>query len=107
MLYSNSVPPTERKVSLYMKNLSYECVGSGVSRFLMILCALALSALVSNVARAQNSAQDEMTAGPTAADHAAAANSKVVYMHARAANTPAGRTLTKKEIAAAAATAAA
>jgi len=107
MFYSNSVPPTERKVTSYMKNFSDECVGRGVSRFLMILCVLALSALASNAARAQSSAQDEMTAGPTSAYHAAAANSKVVYRHARPANTPAGRTLTRKEIAAAAATASA
>lgn len=90
-----------------MKKLSDECVGRSVSRFLIILSALALCAFASLPALAQSSAQGEMTAGPTAADHAAADNSKVVYQHARPANTPAGRTLTKKEVATAAAAAAA
>jgi hypothetical protein len=89
-----------------MKKSIYECVGSGVSRLLMILCVMALSVFASNSARAQSSAQDEMSTGPTAADHAAVANAKVVYRHARPANTPAGRTLTKNEIAAATAAAA-
>jgi hypothetical protein len=90
-----------------MKKSIYECVGSGVSWLLMILCVMALSVFTCNSARAQSSAQEEMSAGPTGADHAAVANAKVVYRHARPANTPAGRMLTKKEIAAAAATAAA
>jgi hypothetical protein len=81
-----------------MKNPSYRSLARGVSWLLSILCAAVISAFASNVARAQGSAQDEVKTGPTAVDHAAAAEASVVYRHARPANTPAGSALKHKDV---------
>src|SRR5258706_15336842 len=86
-----------------MKKSGCMAVGSGVSRRLTWLMAIACGVLISGfgigVARAQGAAQDEVKSGPTASDKAAADQATVVYRHARPANTSAGASLKRKEIA--------
>src|SRR5258708_38023506 len=86
-----------------MKKSSCMAVGSGVSRRLNSLMAIACGVLISGfgigVARAQGAAQDEVKSGPTASDKAAADQATVVYRHARPANTSAGAALKRKGIA--------
>jgi len=86
-----------------MKKSGCMAVGSGVSRRLTWLMAIACGVLISGfgigVARAQGAAQDEVKSGPTASDKAAADEATVVYRHARPANTSAGASLKRKEIA--------
>jgi hypothetical protein len=86
-----------------MKKSSCMAVGSGVSRWLNWLMAIACGLLISGfgigVARAQGAAQDEVRNGPTANDKAAADEATTVYRHARPANTSAGAALKRKEIA--------
>src|SRR6267154_5207650 len=86
-----------------MKKSSCMAVGSGVSRRLTWLMAIACGVLISGfgigVARAQGAAQDEVKSGPTASDKAAADEATVIYRHARPANTAAGAGLKQKEIA--------
>src|SRR5712672_2154559 len=86
-----------------MKKSSCMAVGSGVSRRLTWLMAIACGVLISGfgigVARAQGAAQDEIRSGPTASDKAAANEATVVYRHAKPANTAAGAALKRKEIA--------
>jgi hypothetical protein len=79
----------------------------GVSWFLPILCAAAISVFASTAAQAQGSAQEELKISPTAADHAAAEDATVVYRHARPANTTAGSSLKHKDLTAAIASSAA
>jgi hypothetical protein len=77
--------------------------GNGVSHrltwLLPIVCALLIGAFGLRASRAQGSGQDEVKSGPTASDRAAADEAKIVYRHARPANTPAGATLRQREIA--------
>ena len=77
-----------------MKKSSCMAVGSGVSRRLNSLMAIACGVLISGfgigVARSQGAAQDEVRSGPTASDKAAADEATVVYRHARPANTAEG-----------------
>src|SRR5258707_4734259 len=86
-----------------MKKSSCIAVGSGVSRRLTWLMALACGVLISGFgmggARAEGAAQDEIRSGPTASDKAAANEATVVYRHAKPANTAAGAALKRKEIA--------
>src|SRR6266853_1852438 len=85
-----------------MKKSSWMAVGSGVSRRLTWLMAIACGVMISDfgiVARAQGAAQDEVKSGPTASDKAAADEATVIYRHARPANTAAGAGLKQKEIA--------
>jgi len=70
----------------------------GVSWFLPILCAAAISAFAATAAQAQGSAQEELKISPTASDRAAAEEATVVYRHARPANTAAGSALKHKDI---------
>jgi hypothetical protein len=81
-----------------MKKPSDRSLARSVSWLLSILCAAVISAFASNAARAQDSAQEEVKTGPSAVDHAAAAEASVVYRHARPANTPAGATLKHKDV---------
>jgi hypothetical protein len=74
-------------------------VSTGLSPILPIVCTAILSVFGVTAAQAQDSARDEVKSGPTATDYAAADEAKVVYRHARPANTPAGATLRQKEIA--------
>ncbi len=81
-----------------MKNSPSRSLATRVSWVLSILCAVLISAFASNAARAQDSAQDEVKPGPTAADHAAAAEASVVYRHAKPATTAAGSALKHKDV---------
>src|SRR5260370_36916188 len=95
-----SVLPTTRKVSLVMRKPGCMFVARGVSWLSPILCATAISVFASNAAQAQvqASGQEELKINPTASDRAAAEEAKVVYRHARPANTAAGSALKHKDI---------
>ena len=85
-----------------MRKPSCMFVARGVSWFLPILCAAAMSAFASTAAQAQvqvqASGREELKINPTASDRAAAEEAKVVYRHARPANTAAGSALKHKDI---------
>ena len=70
-----------------------------LSFLLPILFATAISAFALTGALAQESSQDAVKSGPTAADRAAAEEATVVYRHAKPANTQAGTTLKNSDIA--------
>jgi hypothetical protein len=83
-----------------MAKPSFVAVVSSVSRWLMAIgCAVLIGAFEVSVARAQGAAQDEVKSGPTTSDKAAADEARVIYRHARPANTAAGAGLKQKEIA--------
>ncbi len=83
-----------------MRKPSCMFVARGVSWFSPILCAAAISVFASNAAQAQvqASGREELKINPTASDRAAAEEAKVVYRHARPANTAAGSALKHKDI---------
>jgi hypothetical protein len=66
---------------------------------MVIGCAVLICGFGMRLARAQGAAQDEVKSGPTASDKAAADEATVVYRHAKPANTPAGLSMKRKDIA--------
>ena len=72
---------------------------SCLSWFLSIVCAALLSACGVTAVQAQDVAQDESKSGPTASDYAAVDDARLVYRHAKPANTAAGVMLKQKQLA--------
>jgi hypothetical protein len=72
---------------------------SYLSWFLSVVCTALLSACGVTAVRAQDTAQGEVKSGPTASDYAAVDDARVVYRHAKPANTAAGAMLKQKQIA--------
>ena len=64
-----------------------------------IACAVLMSMSGSTAVRAQVAEQDEVKNGPTASDRAITGEAKVIYRHAKPANTAAGTAFKRSEIA--------
>jgi hypothetical protein len=64
-----------------------------------IACAVLTGTFGLRPTQAQTAAQDEVKSGPTASDKAAADEAKVVYRHARPANTAAGVAFKREDLA--------